>query len=90
MPSVPNQMTGLDSGQVIREVYDPQADALQIREVAGKLISEQFDNIALTYVPSGNGSGQIQSVIYKMGGATVATLTLTYDSSDRIATIVKS
>lgn len=51
------------------------------------------DYIVLTYVPSGNGTGEIQTVVYKTGGAsgtTVATLTLAYDANDKLETVTKS
>lgn len=52
-----------------------------------------YDYIALTYVSSGNGQGEIETVTYKTGGAsgtTVAVLTLTYNSEDEIATITRT
>lgn len=51
-----------------------------------------YDYIALTYVSSGNGQGEIETVTYKKGGAsgtTVAVLTLTYNSDNEIATITR-
>lgn len=47
----------------------------------------------LTYVPSGNGTGEIETVTYKTGGAsgtTVGTLTLAYDANDKLSTVTKS
>lgn len=52
-----------------------------------------YDYIALTYVPSGDGQGEIETVTYKKGGVsgvTLAVLTLTYNSSDEIATITRT
>jgi hypothetical protein len=52
-----------------------------------------YDYIALTYVSSGNGQGEIETVTYKKGGAsgsTVAVLTLTYNPDDEIATITRT
>lgn len=57
------------------------------------LVPENFDYIALTYVASGNGAGEIETVTYKTGGSggtTVATLTLTYDASNNISTVTKT
>lgn len=51
------------------------------------------DYISLTYVPSGNGVGEIQTVTYKQGGASgtvVGVLTLAYDSSNKLSTVTKS
>lgn len=51
------------------------------------------DYIALTYVPSGNGVGEIETVTYKAGGSggtTVATLTLAYNASNKLESVTKS
>jgi len=60
---------------------------------ASSLVSEAHDYLSLTYVPSGNGVGEIQTVVYKDGGAggtTVATLTLAYDSNNKLVTVTRS
>jgi hypothetical protein len=49
-----------------------------------------YDEIVLTYVPSGNGAGEIQTVVYKLATVTQATLTLSYDSSNKLSGVVKS
>lgn len=63
------------------------------RVILSNLIPAAYDYIAITYVASGNGAGEIQTVIYKTGGAggtTVATLTLTYDASNKLSTVTRS
>ena len=63
-----------------------------LKAVAGFVILP-FDYLSLTYVASGNGAGEVETVIYKTGGSagtTVATLTLTYDSSNRVSTVTKT
>ena len=63
-----------------------------LNAIAG-LVPSAYDYVACTYVSAGNGAGQVEVATYKTGGSggsTVATLTLTYDSSNRIATITKS
>lgn len=64
-------------------------DALNAR-IAGALVPYKFDEVDLTYVPSGAGVGQVQTAVYKLVGSTVATLTLSYDGSDRLSSVVKS
>jgi len=57
------------------------------------LVPKIYDYIALTYVAAGNGAGEIETAIYKKGGSggtSVATLTLTYNSDDEIATVTRS
>tara|TARA_R100000656_G_scaffold84328_1_gene61565 strand:- start:2070 stop:2315 length:246 start_codon:yes stop_codon:yes gene_type:complete len=59
-------------------------------EAIASPIQDAWDYVALTYVAVGNGEGQIETATYKTGGSggtTVITLTLTYDASDRIASL---
>ena len=52
-----------------------------------------YDYLALTYVASGNGVGEIETVVYKTGGSggtTVATLTLAYNASNEVSAVTKS
>ena len=61
--------------------------------ISGNMIDEDYDYIELTYVVAGDGAGEIETAIYKTGGAggtTVATLTLAYDASDRLSTVTKT
>ena len=61
--------------------------------LAGSLTPDTFDYIELTYVTVGNGIGEIETVVYKTGGAggtTVATLTLAYDANDRLSTTTRT
>lgn len=54
---------------------------------------EVFDYADITYVAAGNGAGEIETVVYKSGGSggsTVATLTLTYDASNRISSVART
>lgn len=83
----------LDQGQVIRNVHDEVNKALNVKGIAGGLVTEPYDYIVLTYVPSGNGAGQIQTATYKNGGSsgtTVAVLTLAYDSGNNLISVTKS
>lgn len=51
-----------------------------------------YDYIALTYVAAGNGVGEIETAIFKIGGnlgTTIATLTLTYNSNNEISSVTK-
>ena len=59
----------------------------------GSLIPKNYDYIALTYVASGNGAGEVETVVYKTGGSggtTVATLTLGYNASDELSSVARS
>ena len=58
--------------------------------IVSALVPTSYNEIDLTYIPSGNGAGQIGTATYKLSGVTVATLTLTYDSSNNLITVVKA
>jgi len=73
-----------DPGNIMRAAYDPETESLKMLGVGGNLVPDQYDQISLTYITSGNGTGEIGTAVYKLNGNTIATLTLTYDSSNRI------
>ncbi len=80
------------SGVQAQGLGSSTADTDLLTAIAG-LVTEPFDYIALTYVAAGNGAGEIETVTYKdggSGGATVATLTLTYDGDDKLSTVTSS
>lgn len=87
-----NIITELQSLNTSTDNIEADIDALNAR-LAGNLVPETFDFIALTYVAAGNGAGEIETVTYRTGGAAgsiVATLTLAYDASDRISSVTRS
>jgi len=51
---------------------------------------EKFDDIVITYVASGNGEGEIETVTYKLDGSDIATLTLTYNADNKLIEIARS
>lgn len=56
-------------------------------KTAAGFVPEKFDETVLTYV---GATTNIDTVTYKLATVTVATLTLTYDGSDRLTGVVKS
>ena len=85
--------TNLDDSQVVKQSFEESNDSLRVRQIAGNLVTEKYDYIALTYVPSGNGVGEIQTVTYKTGGSggtTVATLTLAYNGDNKLSSVTRS
>jgi len=46
-----------------------------------------FTDIELTYVGSGDGLGEIETVVYKDGNVPVATLTLGYNTDDKLSSV---
>lgn len=62
-----------------------------VQNIAGLYIP-QHDYVTMTYVAAGNGVGEIETITYKVGGAsgtTVAVMTLGYDSNNKLETITK-
>jgi hypothetical protein len=54
---------------------------------AGSLVPVEHDEIVTTYV---GATTDISTVVYKKAGSTVATLTLTYDGSNRLIGVVRT
>lgn len=52
----------------------------------GSLVSESYNQLALTY----NGDNTIATVTYKLFGTVVALLTLGYDGSGNLTSVVKT
>ena len=74
-------------------VYNPTTSAMDRMVQSIDLVPSSYDYIALTYVAAGNGAGEVETATFKTGGSggtTVATLTLTYNASDEIATVTKT
>lgn len=59
--------------------------------VRSGLVPTEYDEIALTYVGAGlDGEGQVATAVYKLATVTVATLTLSYNASDKLVGVVRS
>lgn len=80
----------LDANQVIRKSYDEAAEALKVIPAGGVLVPDTYTSIELTYIASGNGTGEIGTVTYYNDVTQVALLTLGYDSSNRLISVVRS
>ena len=74
------------------EVVNPAGQALSV-EVLNSLIPENYDSLALVYYNAGNGAGQVETVSYYQGGLAgtlVATLTLSYNGSGQVSSVVRT
>lgn len=80
-------LTNKDAPQTLRYAFDDDSNALR---VAGSLVPENFDTLELTYIVAGDGAGEIGTITYIKDLAIVATLTLTYDGSDRLIRVERS
>jgi hypothetical protein len=76
-----------DAPQALRYAYDDDAKALRI---AGSLVPEAYDTLELEYIVAGNGTGEIGIVTYILDLTIIATLTLTYDVSNRLISVVRT
>ena len=54
------------------------------------LIPENYDEILLTYVASGDGVGEVETVVYKKSSVVIATLTLSYNAEDNLSGVLRS
>lgn len=90
-----------DANQVLKGAWREDGQALAITgagtsgspipvEQVNTLITEPYDNIALTYIASGDGAGQIQTATYSFQGDTVGVLTLTYNSDNNLINVAKT
>lgn len=84
-----NNLKKLDFQQIIRSTYDESSNSLQTQSM-GSLVPEPYDELVLTYVTAGNGLGEIETVTYKKDGSTIAVITLGYDGSDKLISVVRS
>ena len=60
-----------------------------VQDTSG-LYLPKHDYLSFTYVSAGNGAGEISTVTYKSGGAsgtTVAVVTMTYNSDNKLETL---
>lgn len=95
--STGDRLSGLDANQVIRRsgvALDSGATpsvGLGVLSVGGTLVPERYDQIDVTYVATGsNGAGEIETATYMLSGSAIATLTISYDASNRISSVVRS
>lgn len=88
-----NTMDIKDADQVIRTASRTLPDGtgvLGVQNFGASLVPEEYDKIDLTYVAAGNGAGEVETATYSLGGSTIATLTLSYDASNRLISVVRS
>lgn len=84
-----NDNSRLDSNQTIVYAYNEEAQAHRVIGV-NELVPKEYDAIELTYVAAGNGVGEIETVTYYKDAVFVAVLSLSYDSSNRLISVVRA
>lgn len=94
-----DRLSQLDANQVIRrsgaDLSDPTnpsvpSAGLGVVSLGGTLVPEKYDQIDLTYVAAGNGVGEVETATYFLDGSQIAVLTLSYDASNRLSSVVRS
>lgn len=83
-----DQSDTLDEGQIIKAVYDKSKIVLRTLAL-NPLVTEDYDQITVAYISSGNGIGEIGTVMYKKNSTIVAVLSLSYDSQNRLIDVVR-
>lgn len=86
-----------DSNQIIKKVYEmpnvPNAEnpnLLRVRDLGGKIVPEIFDEVFLTYVPTGSdGEGCVESASYYLDGNLLVTLNMEYYPDGKIKRVVR-
>jgi len=82
--------TSANQATEIASLSSIATNTANLSRLTGALVPTAFDEIDLTYITSGNGTGSIGTAVYKLATVTVKTLTLTYDASNRLSTVVAS
>lgn len=90
MPGPNAPYTKLDSEQTITQSFVESKDAHRVLSIAGSFVPEEFDEIDLTYVTSGNGVGEIETVTYSKNNAAFAVLTLSYNVSNQLTNVTRT
>jgi len=92
IPTSSNQAGGKDDSGNLRPLHVDTSGNLNVITL-NSLTPVLQDYVALTYVPSGNGVGEIQTVTFKTGGSSgtqTALLTLVYNSDNKLTSVTKS
>lgn len=80
----------IDPGQALTGSFDSDVGGLRTVLTGGNLVPDKYDSIELSYVEDGFGVGEIGQVIYKLEGNIIATLTLSYNSSNKLQTVTRT
>jgi len=92
IPADSTLIGGENPGGLLEPIQTDASGNLNVNVLSG-LVPTAYDYIALTYVPSGNGAGQIATATYNKGGSggtTVATLTMAYNASNQLTAVTKT
>jgi hypothetical protein len=88
-PTSSTQVAGKSPGGNLVPVSVDSSGDLNVN-IVNSFVPVSYNEIDLTYIMSGNGTGQIGTAVYKLSGSTVKTLTLTYNASNQLTSVVAS
>lgn len=86
-------VVGESTPTAVSPVRTHEVGGAHYQEMVSGLVPKPYDYYAVTYVASGNGVGEVETITYKTGGSggsTVATVTYTYDASNRVITATRT
>lgn len=89
VPADATLVGGKDGSGLLQPVSVDSAGVLNVN-LSSSLVPTSYDEVDLTYVAAGNGVGQVQTATYKLVGVTVKTLTLNYNASNQLTSVVAS
>ena len=92
IPADSTLVGGKSPGGLLKPIQTDANGNLNVNILSG-LVPTAYDYIALTYVPAGNGAGQIATATYYIGGSggtIVATLTMAYNAGNQLISVTKT
>lgn len=88
--AIETSVAAIDTSTASIDTEITSLNTATLARLSGSLVPTAFDQVDLTYVTAGNGIGQIETATYKLATVTVKTLTLSYDSSNRLSSVIAS
>jgi len=82
------EIVGYD-GAALQRIKTDTDGKLQVDALTGFEIPP-YDEMDLTYVAAGDGTGEIETAIYSLSGTPHTTLTLSYNAADEVSNITKT
>lgn len=74
-----------DPGQIAQLSFNPANNSINVTPVGGSIITVPYDSIQLAYTGS-----NLTTVTYYLASVLVNTLTLSYDGSNNLISVVKT
>jgi len=94
--STNTKLDSLIAGQSTSDTTEAKQDALiakleEVRVLLDNLRDEpKHDTKTITYVASGNGVGEVETIVYSLAASTVLTRTFFYNGDNKVTSVVDS